>query len=208
MSRAMGSNRMELFSVAEYATASDFQKFFASEMPDIVRLAFLLTADAEKAERCVNVTMRECMASRSVLKRFLREWTRNTLIGNGIRMMTGIPVCPLPKIPQQGSFPSTRKSRRRAIGTSAESAGILELSDLDRLVYVVCVLERYPTQDCALLLGKSPQLIREARNRALRQIAAFEEERLCVFHGASVDLSPSPREDRSDFSNSCGTLLA
>jgi hypothetical protein len=52
-------------------------------------------------------------------------------------------------------------------------ASVLALEDFERFVYVLSVLERYPAQKCADLLGASTQEILETRIRALQHIAEF-----------------------------------
>jgi hypothetical protein len=47
-------------------------------------------------------------------------------------------------------------------------SAILELPDFERFVYVLSVLESCTDQQCAALLGVSPQQIEEARLRALQ----------------------------------------
>lgn len=47
-------------------------------------------------------------------------------------------------------------------------AAILELPDFERFVYVLSVLEGCSDQQCAALLGVSPQQIEETRLRALQ----------------------------------------
>jgi DNA-directed RNA polymerase specialized sigma24 family protein len=203
----LAGNRMNLSRAGEYATADDFQRLFASEMVDLFRLALFLTADAEKAEHCVILTMHESMASGSVLKGWLPVWTRNALIRNGIRVVTGIPGYSLGKLPQQELFRAVHKSRQSAIAVADEPAGVLLLKDFDRLVYVICVLEQYTARDCAVLLGRSRQEVRDAQKRASSQIAAFESE--CSHDPyASFPLPSLPgSEQRSAFDGSCGCLL-
>ena len=204
MSIALGSNDgMKSSSVSEFATADDFQKLFASEMVDLFRLAFLLTADAEKAEHCVIDTMRECLATVDVFKAWLPVWTRSALIQNGIKIVTGIPARSLGKDRQdQPPTPINKSLLRSEIGVTDDSAGILELSDFDRLVYVLYFLEHYPTRDCALLLIRSRQEIRDAQNRAFGRIVAFERECGRTSDGASRDSCPPPHEKQSDVGGS------
>jgi DNA-directed RNA polymerase specialized sigma24 family protein len=47
-------------------------------------------------------------------------------------------------------------------------SAILELPDFERFVYVLSVLEGCTDQQCATLLGVSPQQIEETRLRALQ----------------------------------------
>jgi hypothetical protein len=72
------------------------------------------------------------------------------------------------------SIPLVPESSQPFIGTTDYSAGILELSNFERLVYVICIVECYASQQCAMLLGRSREEVREARYRALAHIAEFE----------------------------------
>ena len=47
-------------------------------------------------------------------------------------------------------------SQQPSIGTTDYSAGILELSTFDRLVYVICILEHYTSKQCAMLARTYP----------------------------------------------------
>jgi len=62
-----------------------------------------------------------------------------------------------------------------APGTFVEPESILDLPELDRFVFVICVLERYSTYDCALLLGRSLRDVNEARQRVGNQIGQIDE---------------------------------
>ena len=53
-------------------------------------------------------------------------------------------------------------------------ASVLALQDFDRFVYVLCVLEGYADQNCAVLLGISHREVRETRIRAVQHVADFE----------------------------------
>lgn len=53
----------------------------------------------------------------------------------------------------------------------SESEAILELPDFDRLAFVICVLERLSSLDCALLMKKSPKDVNDAIVRAKNGIA-------------------------------------
>jgi hypothetical protein len=173
---ALSNDRMMSSSLNECATADDFQHLFASDMPDLFRLAYLLTADAEKAEHCLILTIRECMASGSVYKWWLPVWTRNVLIRNAIRIVTGGAARPLRKIPHDRMLTAIRRSQQGAIDASDEPAAVFQLSDFDRLVYVIHIIEQYPIRDCVTLLGRSRQEVRDALNRALAYVDAFEQE--------------------------------
>jgi hypothetical protein len=173
MSRPVFPNvRAKLYSASEYATPNDVQRLFASEMADLFHLAFLLTADGDKAEQCMIRTMRECMSSRFVLKSWLPVWARNAVVRNGIQIVTGCAAGP--------SMLSAVRRPQPSTSAADNSAGILELRDFDRLVYVMYFIERYPIGDCATFLGRSRREVWDAQNRAAGQVMAFEQEWRCT----------------------------
>ena len=50
-----------------------------------------------------------------------------------------------------------------------------EVPEFERFVFIICVLERYSIHDCALLLGKSPREVNEARHRVSSQVGQIDE---------------------------------
>ena len=209
MGRSVLSNDpTRLSSGNEYATVDDFRELFASDMVDLFCLAFLLTADAEKAEHCLLLTMQECMANGSVFKWWLPVWTTNALMRNGIRIVIGSPICPPRKISQDGAHSSTSRSKKRAVHRLDESAEILQLSDFDRLVYVISFVEHYPTRDCATLLGSPPQEVVDARNRAVDRVAAFKQKWRRASRQLPTDLCPPPCQKTFGVDGSCRSLPA
>ena len=117
-------------------------------------LAALLTGDSEIAKRCVALAFRECMVSDSVSKGWVLRWARRTVIRNAIRLLTGGQSLPSTCAESDNGSPAFALE---APSLPEESEWILDLPECDRLAYVICVLKRYSTQDCALLLGKSAQ---------------------------------------------------
>ena len=88
------------------------------------------------------------------------------------------------------------------------SLSILRLPDLDRLIFVICVLERYSILDCALLLKKSPQAVNDARLRAITQLVSDEEqnrhESTTAFPTSAYAAS---RNGIGEVDDSCGSVL-
>jgi len=207
-SRELIDDHTKSMCTSEHASPDDLQKLFASEMTELFGLAFLLTANAEKAEQCVLRSMHECMDSGVVLKGWLYLWARNVVIQNGIKLVLGIHSDSFVDIAQYKPVQRTDTSLRCALSRSDYSAGILELSDFDRLVYVICVLERYASVHCALLLGRSRREIRDARKRALADIAKFESSRLCAACHSRSDHNLPTDDQGSEFDGTCGHLLA
>ncbi|MGA8087472.1 MAG: hypothetical protein WCA10_09210 [Terracidiphilus sp.] len=186
----------------DWGTPTDVQRQFAAAMSDLFCLALLLTAQADRAEECIIRSIRECMTSARVRSEELPAWVRNSVIRNGVAIVDeskgeshwhkedqAIPLLPAAS---QGS-----------VYTADYSAGILELSSFDRLVYVICVLERYSSRHCALLLRSSRERVREARVAAVAHIAEFESR----WREWPTDVSNGARLPESEVVPSCGSLL-
>jgi hypothetical protein len=174
-------------------------------MTNLFRLALLLTGDAEKAENCIIGSIRDCIEGETILKAWLPPWIRDTIIRTGISMVIGVQADAFAGTVQCEPSHSAQNSIHYAIADY--SLGILELSDFDRLVYVICILENYTSDQCGLLLGKAREEVREARNRALAHIAEFES----TWRDLSENSSPchcSPTNYQGiEFDSSCGHLL-
>ena len=153
-----------------YAAAEDFEQFFANQNTDLFRLSLQLTADAEKAERCLILAMRDCFFRSNVLKDRVGTWARRMVMRNAIRLVWGrsndILVESGSEFHSQPSYCSLEALR--------ESVAILTLPDLERLAFVICILERYSILDCALLLRKAPREVYEAIVRATSQVIPLE----------------------------------
>lgn len=189
-----------------YATVDDMQKLFAAAMNDLFCLAFLLTANADRAEDCLVRSIRECLKSKYILKERLPAWIRDTIVRNGINIVKDVEGLSFGDTARD-SIPLVPESSQAVIRATDYSAGILELNNLDRLVYVICILERYTGRQCALLLGRSCEKVREARTQALAQIAEFESR----WREIPVDSSPESKVPKcgcqTEFECSCGSLL-
>ena len=149
----------------EYTRKEEFVSVFECERASLQRLALLLTANSEVAKRCLIGAFRECIAGSSVSKDWVLNWIRRTVIRNAINLVMG---------PEGQSFVNTNNetdsgliafSPDDSLGAIATPESIRGLPEFDRFVFVICVLERYSMHDCALLLGRSPREIDEARQR-------------------------------------------
>jgi DNA-directed RNA polymerase specialized sigma24 family protein len=147
----------------EYARKEDFVSVFDRERVGLHSLAQLLTGNSEIARRCLALAFRECIISGSVSKGWVLSWARRTVIRNAIRLLTRGQSLPSTYAESDNGSPAFALE---APCVPDGSEWILGLPECDRLVYVICVLERYSTQDCALLLGKS---VREV-DQTLRHI--------------------------------------
>ena len=192
---------------SRHATADDFQKLFATEMGAFYRLAFLMIADSAKAEECLIVAMKECIHGISIAEGWAETWARRVVVRNAIRMAAEFKKQSLDEVsneaPHSTCSPTPRQAER-----FAEFAGILALRDFERIVFVLCVLERYSIRDCALLLGRSQQDVNAAKIRAIEQLADYEIAaspqstiHTCAEHHAQTINEPGEVND------ACGTLL-
>ncbi len=169
------SKEFDLIEGTCYATTDTFQQLFAREMNGFFHLSLLLTADAEKAESCLIHAMRECLSSATVSRQWARIWARRMVVRNAIQVVLGNKnggpddICD-----ETGPNFHLQPSDFR-LDELQESPAILSLPDFDRLVFVICALERYSVLDCALLLGRSPKDVQAAHARATDQVLASEK---------------------------------
>jgi hypothetical protein len=168
-------------------------------------LSLQLTADAEKAESCLILAMKECIANSTVSKRWALIWARRTVIRNAIRLVLGMENAVLNDVDSEAEPGFYLQPSKHRIEALRNSLAILSLPDFDRLVFVICVLERYSILDCALLLTRSPKDVNEARLRASNQVASFEERN----HHESTTTSPygAWSNEIGGLDDSCGALF-
>jgi DNA-directed RNA polymerase specialized sigma24 family protein len=181
----------------EYASKEEFVCVFTAERTALERLALLLAANSEGANRCLDLALQECIPSSLVFKGWVLTWIRRVVIRNAIELVKSccgferwsrwrIPDSQAAEPRGSGRRPfidSIGDAERELIVSSdedslepiARSSAILHLPELDRLVFVICVLERYSIQDCALLLGRSPGDVSETRRRAANQVEQIGE---------------------------------
>jgi hypothetical protein len=161
---------------SEYATGDHFRKLFAEDEDSLYLLSLLLTANREKADQCFVAGLDDCVNEDSVFSEWARSWARRVIVRNAVRIMA----------PRAGS--SRRETaasdttgegsyRPRVVLSDGSLASVLALEDFERFIYVLTVLEGYADQNCAVLLSTSQQEVREARCRALKQIADFDMEK-------------------------------
>lgn len=145
----------------------EFKEVFEKEMAALLCIATHLTADAETAEICLIRAMRDCFQKDSLAGQGADTWARRMLFQNAIRMVLGIEhdfLC-------DESLEFLLQPRQLPIEALADFAAIRSLPDFDRVVFVICVLERYAVLDCALLLGKAPREVHDAIVRAMSRVA-------------------------------------
>src|SRR6266404_9482295 len=159
----------------DYATMSDFCRLFMDEMSTLYQLSFLLTGDHEKAEKCFVAGLEDSVKQNLIFKQWARVWAKRMIVVNAVRMIAPRPDHDAdPPMSVDLEFARDFHIVRDKDGMLAS---VLELADFERFVFVMSVLERYPEQDCLALLGCSLQEFREARTRALVQVARSYAER-------------------------------
>jgi hypothetical protein len=151
-----------------YAASTDFARVFQEDMGSLHLLSFLLTGDQEKAEKCFVSGLDDCVEGNNVFRDWARSWARRAIIQNAVRMLTprreNPTGAPPPVDPVDYGFGQTPEAK-------AAITNILKLRDFERFVFVLSVLDRYSDQDCSVLLGCLRQDVREAKTRALQQLA-------------------------------------
>lgn len=172
------SNQFKLTEEYSYATADDFQRLFAREIADYFRLAVRLTGDAEKAESCLILAMRECFANSAVSKEWALIWIRRAVVRNAIRLVSDMENVMPNETYRAAGFVSHLPPSAHRMEALRESLAILTLPDFERLVFVICVLERYSIPECALLLKRSPKDVSDARMRAIDLVDSAGELKL------------------------------
>jgi len=60
----------------EYATCKDFQQIFKEDMAGLHLLAYLLTADPEKAEQCFVAGLEDSIHGNHVFRQWARAWSK------------------------------------------------------------------------------------------------------------------------------------
>ncbi len=192
-----------------YSAVDDFQELFESEMRDLYRLAFLMIADGRKAEECLIAALDDCISGTSVPKKWVGSWARRVVIRNAIRIAAEPEEGTSIVTSDSGTISIDGESQEIPADAFAEFAPVLSLKAFERVVFVLCILERYRILDCALLLGRSQQDVLEAQSQAVEQVAACKPyaPRNTIVHKTSARLCFGENEERGEPDDSCVTLL-
>jgi hypothetical protein len=167
-----------------YATRDDFLKILNEGLNGLYLLSFLLTGDHQKGERCFVAGIEDCARENRVFMEWAVAWAKRVIVKNAIRELN-----PRPSHSNSSALPTVFSHNQQSgdpIGYFALEA-ILRLPDFERFVFVLCVLEHYRQHECAVLLGCSASEVREARTRAIEELAS------------SVQGASSRYEDRKRF---------
>jgi hypothetical protein len=153
----------------EFATADELRTLFVQQMDNFHLLAFLLTADNERAQQCIVDAIVECGNGHQVSRRWARLWARRTIVKNAIRIAARHPNGNSRLSGSEVDFESQKKQE-----TDPTILQVLQLEDFERFVTVMSVLEGYTDDDCSTLLGCFKENLEQARERALQSISAQE----------------------------------
>lgn len=155
-----------------YASHDEFRELFEAGKAGFFELAYLLTADRSLAQECLVSGLEECQDANSVFREWAQKWARRIIVRTAIRLLWE---------PTRHEKMVERRSRSADLPThpvndSPAVARVLALPDLERVVYVLSVVEQYSTRDIALLLGRAPEEILHARTAAVQQISAAKSK--------------------------------
>ncbi len=174
---------MHITKPSPYASCADFRRIFDEDMNSLYLLAFLLTADREKAEQCFVSGLEDAVEGNPVFKEWARSWARRTIIQNAVRV---IKPRPADGTGRSSSAPVDGTDKTFPAEQPLEIAGVLGLEPFERFVYVMTVLEHYGDHECSLLLGCARRDVLAARSRALQQLGkAMERHYQQVSNGSA-----------------------
>lgn len=159
----------------EYASKEEFASIFECERVGLQRLALSLTANRDAAKRCLILAFPQCVACGSVSQGWVLSWARRMVIRSAISLVMGCRGHLFVNTNDDSDSGLIAFSPDDSLSTLAEAESILDLPDFDRLVFVISVLEGYSMHDCALLLGRSPRDISEARQRVVNQVGRITD---------------------------------
>jgi len=162
----------------QYATREEFRKIFDEDMNGLYQLSFLLTGDHQKAECCFVAGIDDCAKENRVFREWARAWAKRVIVEKAIR-----------ELHPRWSYSNSSALDRAVFSHNQQSSGpsghfdvdaVLGLSDFERFVFVLCVLEHYREHECALLIGCSASRVRDACTRAIEELARHPDVRRAV----------------------------
>jgi hypothetical protein len=173
-----------------YATREDFINIFDEDMNGLYQLSFLLTGDLHKAEKCFISGIEDCAKENRVFREWARVWAKRVIAENAIRELN-----PRWKYSGSSSLPTAFPNYQQLSGPGGhfDRDSVLGIADFERFVFVLCVLEHYREHECALLLGCSAREVREARTRAIAELAALRQVVPVGRRTANASLAEAPR---------------
>jgi len=146
-----------------YATVTDLFAMYNEEMHSLYLLAFLLTADHDKAEQCLVCAMGECVEWIGVFTDWAHSWGRRAVLKRAIQM-----IMPVPEHADKVSI-ITLKAWATSGEDNSPFAAILLLDPFERFVFVMSTLEGQSDAECAVLLRCSRRDVMMTRVLAVKR---------------------------------------
>jgi hypothetical protein len=151
-----------------YAKKEDFGQILDQDMSRLYLLAFLLTADRERAVWCFISGLEDLMEGPPVSLEWAHSWARQAIIQQAVRTIS-------PRPSEEHSLLNFNSGGQMLAAGQEALAAVLELKPFERFVYVLSVLERYSDQKCSFLLSCSRRHVMAARIIALQQVRSTVE---------------------------------
>jgi len=149
---------------ADYAKSADLCDVFNNDMKTLYLLAFLLTANHKKSERCFVSTVEGAFKAQAVFKEWARSWARRRLIENAIEIVS-------PASDLNGQTRDLWDTGQHETQRECKIDTVTRLDPFERFVFVMSIVERHSNWDCALLLGCNINRVPQARMKPLRQLS-------------------------------------
>jgi hypothetical protein len=203
------SNQFSLIEEDTRANTDDFPRLFARKMTGLLRLSLLLTNDAAKAELSLILAKRECFVTKTVSQEWPFIWARRAVVRIAVHLVSGTENArPDELYAEVGPDDFHLQPSEFELEDLRDSLAILALPDFERLVFVICVLERYSVLNCSLLLKRSPNDVNDARVRAINHVVSAEERnRYGITTTPSTSLYGGCSNDNGDIDDFGGSLL-
>ena len=145
----------------EYATCKDFQQIFNEDMAGLHLLAYLLTADPQKAEQCFVAGLDDSIHGNPVFRQWARAWSKRAIIQNAIKTVSPLSSAANGPVTQTDAGSQESPLIPMVLGWPA----------FERFVFVMSVLEGYAVRECAAMLACTDQEIIATKSRVLARLA-------------------------------------
>jgi DNA-directed RNA polymerase specialized sigma24 family protein len=148
----------------ETATRTTFCKILKQEMEPLYLLALLLTADPQLAEECFLATVEETFEDVTVFNDWALAWIKHGIVKHAVRRIFREPS----RTGVAGVVWSFKGDGERTSPIDC----LIQLSPLERFVFIMTSLEGYSLRKCAALLNRSMDELSHAKVAALRHMSS------------------------------------
>jgi DNA-directed RNA polymerase specialized sigma24 family protein len=161
-----GLEQPSVASQGVFASSSDFCRIFTRQLKSLYRIAFLLTTNHSYAEQCTLASLDEALNVDGIPRSSAESWIKRIIIKNALRMMRSeSPHCEMPEPLLNGTTDEF---------TEWPFNAIIRLHPLERVVFVLSVLEKIAEDECSRLSGCAISEIGPARVRALELLSKLD----------------------------------